>query len=506
MSRPSGAVWGRGVQTRAAGRPPPEYYWDGDHWSYTGGQHGDGREKSASEFARTTAAPNDPLAFLKAIDCFHSRGRDFELIHVGPKKGAWLDAATRARKPMTALEFGTQIGYSAIRIAHCLSPGSHLWTIEPNPENADLAEKNLKHVGLDKMVTVLRGKLEDVWQRVPCPVDLIFMDHSRAAYLRELKGLERWGYVAQGTVVITDNIGGQHGSHGHAKAEEYAAYVRGSHGYVSAFHWGDDDGIEVSEFIGLDASARPQVISEEWTNAGQPDQMSTHDHTKDAEDASQQCAAYDSSKSRTSTAGSRRWGPARAPPQLSLSDKLSPTLDECSMLPNLVVFDLDGVCWNPEMYQTRGGPPFRLLAGGNAAKNSAGEEIKLHSAVLRVWKLILDARAQKLNVHLAVASSSRPNKALPLLQTINIAPGTSMRDAVGDLLKMYYAKGKGKRPHLLELLEQTGVAPEKVLFLDDNEDNIKSVDGLGITAFLVRGGLTEVAWRKALEAYCRNSS
>lgn len=250
--------WGSGVRARAPGLPAPKYYKDGDHWSYTGGQYGDGREQRASEFACREAPPGDADAFVEAIDAFHARAWENQLIHVGPKKGAWLDAAVRARAPRVALEFGTQIGYSTIRIARCLPSGAHLWTIEPNPDNAALAESNLEHAGLRGSVTVLRGTFEDVWQRVPEVVDLVFLDHSRAAYLRELKGLERWGYVADGSVVVTDNIGGAR----HAKADEYAAYVRGSGRYSSAFHWGDDDGIEISEAVF--AGGAPRVITPSW--------------------------------------------------------------------------------------------------------------------------------------------------------------------------------------------------------------------------------------------------
>jgi len=195
------------------------------------------------------------------MDRFHSQGSHHELIHVGPKKGVWLDAAVSLRKPDTALEFGTQLGYSAIRIARLLPEGGHLWTIEPNPDNANLAEANIEHTGLASRITVLRGTFDDVWKDVPCPVGLIFLDHSRAAYLRELKGLERWGYVTAGTVVVADNIGGEPGSHGHSKAEEYANHVRNAAQFCSTFHFGDDDGIEVSEFHG---GCGAKYITPEW--------------------------------------------------------------------------------------------------------------------------------------------------------------------------------------------------------------------------------------------------
>lgn len=497
-------VWGRSVQTRASGRPPPEYYWDGDHWSYTGGQHGDGRESAASKFACSTAQSGDAEGFLEAVDRFHTKGRDFELIHVGPKKGAWLDAATRLRKPLAALEFGTQIGYSAIRIGRLLPLGARLWTLEPNPDNASLAEANIRHVGLEETVTVLCGILEDHWQQVPCPVDFVFLDHSRAAYLRELKALEKWGYVVKGTVVVTDNIGGKSGSHGHAKAEEYASYVRRGGQYASSFHWGDDDGIEISEFTGL--HGKPLFLTPETIKSESCDFNAVEVDDSISETNPQLAPVSANTSTASSSAGARRWARGRGERKTNRAAKAVCTsdqhLDECLRLPRLVVFDLDGVCWNPEMYQTRGGPPYRVLPGGDVIENSAGERIKLHGAVLRVWKMLFDVQSKGGDVQVAVASSSTRRKALPLLQTALVAPGISMYDVIGkDLLKLYYIKGQGKRPHLQELLRQTGIPPQKVLFLDDRADNISSVEGLGIKACLVEAGLSELAWQTALQAY-----
>eukprot|EP00971_Amphidinium_carterae_P286590 5689638-Amphidinium_carterae.1 len=42
-------------------------------------------------------------------------------------------------------------------------------------------------------------------------------------------------------------------------------------------------------------------------------------------------------------------------------------------LPKLVIFDLDGVCWSPEMYQMKDGPPYTLVEDGQAVLNAAGE-------------------------------------------------------------------------------------------------------------------------------------
>jgi len=173
-------------------------------------------------------------------------------------------------------------------------------------------------------------------------------------------------------------------------------------------------------------------------------------------------------------------------------------------LPKLVVFDLDGICWLPEMYQTRGGPPYRIAPLGDVAVNSAGEEIRLFGAVQRVWSM-LHSRAARGSVRLAVASSSRRHKAWPLLQSVQVSPGVTMAEVIDpELFEMYYRKGEFKRPHLEAILQKTGLKPSDVLFVDDNAQNVNSVRPLGVTAVHLPNGLTEEAWMEALRAYKQN--
>ncbi|CAE7824987.1 CCDC113, partial [Symbiodinium necroappetens] len=172
-------------------------------------------------------------------------------------------------------------------------------------------------------------------------------------------------------------------------------------------------------------------------------------------------------------------------------------------LPLLMVFDLDGVCWSPEMYQTKGGEPYSLVAQG-LVKNSRDEEIRLFPAVQAVWKMLHSPEARSRGVRVAVASSSRRHKAVPLLKTMEIVPGVSMWDVIDPkLFEMYYRRGEGKRPHLEALLSKSAVSPSDVLFVDDAEENVQSVRSLGVQAVHLPQGLTQEAWSLALESYAQ---
>lgn len=56
-------------------------------------------------------------------------------------------------------------------------------------------------------------------------------------------------------------------------------------------------------------------------------------------------------------------------------------MEEFALLPKVIVLDLDGTIWGPEMYQLwGGGAPFTLLENGNV-KDRSGTEVK----VLKVY-------------------------------------------------------------------------------------------------------------------------
>eukprot|EP00971_Amphidinium_carterae_P013468 265402-Amphidinium_carterae.2 len=110
-------------------------------------------------------------------------------------------------------------------------------TVEPNPENVQLAESVLRHAGLEQRVTVLTGTLEDEACK-HCPhtqfvkLDFIFLDHLRTLYLRDIRLLEDAGFVVAGTIIAADNVGGPAGAspakrpHPRLMAEQFAQYMQ----------------------------------------------------------------------------------------------------------------------------------------------------------------------------------------------------------------------------------------------------------------------------------------
>ena len=107
-------------------------------------------------------------------------------MNIGDHKGAILDAAVQKCQPkvtpchvhaamsslllvscctmrtsvQVAIELGTYIGYSAIRIAQSMPPGSKLYSIDPDEVHVQLAKQMVDHAGVSDKVEVIQGTLQ----------------------------------------------------------------------------------------------------------------------------------------------------------------------------------------------------------------------------------------------------------------------------------------------------------------------------------------------------------
>ncbi|CAL1168115.1 unnamed protein product, partial [Cladocopium goreaui] len=219
------------------------------------------------EAVKALEAPSrSPEAVLAAIDEFAWQKQ--WLMNVGDVKGRVLDAALKealrlnsGRAAFTALELGTYLGYSAVRLARLLPPSGRLFSIEKDEEKLRVATEVLKISQLNTKVTLLAGTAvaqtaELVRRNVK--LDFVFIDHRKQDYLPALLRLEEADLLNPRAVVVADNVGLM-------EINDYAEYVRSSGKYLSAFveseveYFSEDDqrgrgpltdGLEVSVFLG----------------------------------------------------------------------------------------------------------------------------------------------------------------------------------------------------------------------------------------------------------------
>ncbi|KUH70283.1 SAM-dependent methyltransferase [Mycolicibacterium novocastrense] len=179
----------------------------------TTGQVGDGREAALRDYVVANARRGDIDDVLATIDRF-AYEKSF-LINVGDEKGEILDAAVRRSNPSLVLELGTYCGYGALRLARA-APSARIYSVELAEANADIARDVWAHAGVADRITCVVGTLGDGGRTLDTlasehgfgagSLDMVFIDHDKAAYLSDLQSILDRGWLHRGSVVVADNV------------------------------------------------------------------------------------------------------------------------------------------------------------------------------------------------------------------------------------------------------------------------------------------------------------
>jgi catechol O-methyltransferase len=175
------------------------------------GQVGDGREAAAADYVVANARRGDIDDVIAKVDQF-AYEKSF-LINVGDEKGELLDAAVRRANPSLALELGTYCG--SLRIARA-AHSSKVFSVELSAANAEVAQRIWAHAGVDDRVTCVVGTIGDGGLTLDAlanehgfgagKLDVLFIDHDKAAYLADLQSILDRGWLHSGSIVVADNI------------------------------------------------------------------------------------------------------------------------------------------------------------------------------------------------------------------------------------------------------------------------------------------------------------
>ncbi|XP_039248192.2 catechol O-methyltransferase A-like [Styela clava] len=196
----------------------------------------------------------DPTSILKSMDeyCWKYAKRS---MNIGDAKGVILDSLFKERDPKVAIELGSFVGYSAVRMARFLKDGGKLYCLEINPEYAKLVEKLVDYAGLLDKICIIVGTSDEVIPTLKAKhgidkLDFVFIDHMKALYKPDLISLIKNDLLAKGSVVVADNVI-------YPGAPEYLEYVRNEPLFKSTFFKSHleyrpevEDGLEKSVFLG----------------------------------------------------------------------------------------------------------------------------------------------------------------------------------------------------------------------------------------------------------------
>ncbi|WP_326546690.1 O-methyltransferase [Mycolicibacterium sp. ND9-15] len=177
------------------------------------GQIGDGREAAAADYVVANARQGDIDDVIAKIDKF-AYEKSF-LINVGDEKGAILDAAVRRADPGLVLELGTYCGYGALRLARA-APSARVYSVELAEANAEIARRIWAHAGVGDRVTCVVGTIGDGGRTLDMlatehgfgagTLDVLFLDHDKNAYLKDLQSMLDRGWLHRGSIVVADNV------------------------------------------------------------------------------------------------------------------------------------------------------------------------------------------------------------------------------------------------------------------------------------------------------------
>lgn len=108
------------------------------------------------------------------------------------------------QKPMSILEVGCAIGFSALLMSEYAPKGCQITTIENYEKRIPIARENFKRAGREKQITLLAGDAADILKELSGPYDFIFMDAAKGQYVNFLPDVVR--LLAAGGMLLSDNV------------------------------------------------------------------------------------------------------------------------------------------------------------------------------------------------------------------------------------------------------------------------------------------------------------
>ena len=155
-------------------------------------------------FNKRLSLSDDALASALA----DSTAAGLPAINVTPAQGKLLMLLARMCRARRILEVGTLGGYSAIWMGRALPADGALVTLEINPVNAAVAQRNLERAGLAGRVEVIVAPATESLNRLIAdrvqPFDLVFIDADKERSVEYFDAALALSHP--GTVIIVDNV------------------------------------------------------------------------------------------------------------------------------------------------------------------------------------------------------------------------------------------------------------------------------------------------------------
>lgn len=117
---------------------------------------------------------------------------------------SFLKTLLTAQKPVSILEVGTAVGFSALLMAEYSGPDTRITTIEKYEKRIPIAKENFRRAGREKQITLLEGDAAELLKELTGTYDFIFMDAAKGQYIHFLPDILR--LLAPGGILLSDNV------------------------------------------------------------------------------------------------------------------------------------------------------------------------------------------------------------------------------------------------------------------------------------------------------------
>jgi len=160
---------------------------------------------AVDEYVSDLLAPHDEAL---ALAVHESEEAGLPAIQVSPPQGKLLHMLAKLVSARSILEFGTLGGYSTIWLGRALPDDGRLVTLEAEPLNAEVAQRNIARAGLADIVDLRIGPALDQLPTLETegagPFDLTFIDADKI----HTPDYFSWAldHSRQGSLIISDNV------------------------------------------------------------------------------------------------------------------------------------------------------------------------------------------------------------------------------------------------------------------------------------------------------------
>lgn len=117
---------------------------------------------------------------------------------------SFLKVLLTIQKPMSILEVGTAVGFSALLMSEYAPKGCEITTIEKYEKRIPIARENFRRARKEKQITLIEGDAQEVLEGLKGSYEFIFMDAAKGQYIHYMPEVLR--LLKAGGTLVSDNV------------------------------------------------------------------------------------------------------------------------------------------------------------------------------------------------------------------------------------------------------------------------------------------------------------